>query len=139
VGAENAVTSCDLQVFVDQSAETVASKVPNVGAGRCWSGSSGWWLLIEGSVRSVSVVVLDELGQDLVEVSWSGDEDVVEAFAAQGADPALRDRVRPGSLRRRLEDADSVCVEDVVDGSGELGVAIADQEPELLGAVGEVY
>ncbi|MEK6441600.1 reverse transcriptase domain-containing protein [Pseudonocardia sp. T1-2H] len=26
VGAENAVTSCDLQVFVDQSAEAVASK-----------------------------------------------------------------------------------------------------------------
>jgi len=66
VGAENAVTSCDLQVFVDQSAEAVASKVPNVGAGRCRSGSSGWWLLIEGSVRSVGVVVLDELGQEVL-------------------------------------------------------------------------
>jgi hypothetical protein len=60
VGAENAVRSCDLQVFVDQSVEPVASKVSNVGAGRCWSGSSGWWLLIEGSARSVGVV-LDEL------------------------------------------------------------------------------
>jgi hypothetical protein len=48
VGAENGVTSCDLQVFVDQSAEAVASKVANVGAGRCRSCSSGWWLLIEG-------------------------------------------------------------------------------------------
>jgi hypothetical protein len=95
--------------------------------------------LIEGSVRSVGVVVLDELGQDVAEVSWSGDEDVVEAFSAQGADPALRDRVRPESLRWRLDDADSVSVEDVVEGSGELGVAIADQEPELLGAVGEVH
>jgi hypothetical protein len=38
-----------------------------------------------------------------------------------------------------LDDADPVSVEDAVEGSGELGVAIADQEPELLGAVGEVH
>jgi hypothetical protein len=64
---------------------------------------------------------------------------LLRLFAAQGADPALRDRVRPASLRRRLDDADPVSVEDAVEGSGELGVAIADQEPELLGAVGEVH
>jgi hypothetical protein len=36
-------------------------------------------------------------GQDIVEVTWSGDEDPVGAFAAHAADPAFGDRVR---LRR---------------------------------------
>jgi hypothetical protein len=84
VGVENPVASCGLQVLVDESAEAVASEVPNVGAGRCRSGSSCRWSLIEGSVRPVAVVVRGVLAQDVGEVAWSGDEDAVEAFAAQG-------------------------------------------------------
>jgi hypothetical protein len=93
--------------------------------------------LIEGSVWPVRVVVRGVFGQDLVEVSWSGDEDVVEAFAAKGADPAFRDRVRPGSLRRCPDDADVGGVDHGVEGLGELGVAVSDQESEVVGAVAE--
>jgi hypothetical protein len=50
-------------------------------------------------VRSVRVEVLDILAQDDVEVAWSGDQEVVEAFPAQGADEAFGDRVAPS---RRL-------------------------------------
>ena len=46
VGAENPVTSCDLQVFVDQPAEEIASTVPDVAAGGWGSDPSDWWLLI---------------------------------------------------------------------------------------------
>ena len=46
-------------------------------------------------MRAVGVVVLDVLPQHYREVARSGDQEVVEAFAAQGADPALSDRVRP--------------------------------------------
>ena len=42
--------------------------------------------------------MLDELLQHRGEVAWSGDQEVVEAFAAQGADEAFRDRVSPGVL-----------------------------------------
>jgi hypothetical protein len=52
-------------------------------------------MLIEGSMWSVAVVVLDILGQDVGELACSGHEDAVEAFASQRADPALGDRVRP--------------------------------------------
>lgn len=45
------------------------------------------------------VVVLEVLAQDEVEVSGSGDQDVVEAFPAQCPDEAFRDRV---GQRRRL-------------------------------------
>jgi hypothetical protein len=60
-------------------------------------------------------------------------------MAAQGADPAFGDRVgsrRPG---RRLDDADVGHVEHGVEGAGELGVAVSDEEAELFGAVAEVH
>ena len=59
---------------------------------------------MQRSVRSVPVVVLDVLAQYDVEVAWSGDQEVVEAFPAQGADEAFRDRIRPGCPDRRLDD-----------------------------------
>jgi hypothetical protein len=46
VGAENPVTSCDLQVIVDEPAEEIASMVRDVAA-RAWgSDPSGWWMLV---------------------------------------------------------------------------------------------
>jgi hypothetical protein len=44
-------------------------------------------------VWPVRVVVLDELLKHYREVARSGDQQVIEAFAAQRADPALRDHV----------------------------------------------
>ena len=49
---------------------------------------------MQRSVRSVPVVMLDVLVQYKVEVAWSGDQEVVEAFPAERADEAFRDRVR---------------------------------------------
>jgi hypothetical protein len=91
---------------VDESAEAVASEMPSVRAIWWRGGSSHRWPLTEGSMRPVVVVVRGVLGQDVGEVAWSGDEDAAEAFSSQGPDPALSDRVRPRSLRWRLDDAD---------------------------------
>ena len=63
--------------------------------------------------------MVDVLPQNQREVAWSGDQEVVEAFAAQRADEALRDRVRPGCPDRGADDADVR--------AGEHGV-----EPDLL-------
>ena len=41
---------------------------------------------MQRSVRSVPVVMLDVFAQYDVEVAWSDDQEVVEAFPAQGAD-----------------------------------------------------
>ena len=43
----------------------------------------------EGSVRSVSVVVLHELGQHAAEMTGPDDEQMVEPVAADGAHPPL--------------------------------------------------
>ena len=69
----------------------------------------------------------------------SGDQEVVEAFAAQGADPAFRDRVRSRCSDRGADDADVGAGEHRVEGGGELAVAVADQEPEPVGVVAEVH
>ena len=83
--------------------------------------------------------MLDILAQNDVEVAWPGDQEVVEAFLAQRADEAFRDRVRPGRPGRGADDADVGTGEHVVKGGGELAVSVTDQEPKLLGAVGEVH
>src|ERR687890_1413334 len=44
--------------------------------------------------------MLQVLAQYDVEMAWSGDQKVVEAFPSQGADEPFRDRVRPGPARR---------------------------------------
>ena len=98
MGAENRVTLCDLQVLVDEAAEPVPSEHADARSGKRRDVACGW-ALVQRSVRSVVVEVLHILAQHDLEVAWSGDQEVVEAFTAQGADEAFRDRVAPS---RRL-------------------------------------
>ncbi|MFD1530504.1 hypothetical protein [Pseudonocardia aurantiaca] len=67
--------------------------------------------------------MLDVFLQHRREVAWSGDENVVQAFAAQGADPAFGDRVRSRCSNWGADDADVGAGEDGVEGGGELGPA----------------
>jgi len=95
-------------------------------------------VLAERSVRAVRVVVREVLLQHYCEVASSGDQEVVEAFAAHGADPSLCNRVRSRCSNRGADDADVGAGEHGVEGGGELAVTVADQKPELLGAVTKV-
>ena len=59
-----------------------------------WACGGHAWVVLrrvqpEGSVRSVSVVVLHELGQHAAEMTGPDDEQMVEPFAADGAHPPL--------------------------------------------------
>ena len=83
--------------------------------------------------------MIEVLGQHRREVAPSGDQHVVEAFAAQGTDPAFRDRVRARCPDWGADDADVGAGEHGVVGGGELGISVADQEPKLGGAVAEVH
>ena len=83
--------------------------------------------------------MLDIVAQHYVEVAWSGDQDAVEAFAAQRADEAFDDRVRAGCPDRGSDDLDVGAGEDRVERGGELAVPVADQEPEPFGVVREVH
>jgi hypothetical protein len=63
---------------------------------------------------------------------------VVEAFAAQGADPALGDGVRSRCPGRGADDADVGGGEHRVEGGSELRIPVGDQEPIPGGVVAEV-
>ena len=97
VGADNAVTLCDLRILVDQAAEPVASADADVVVGRGDAGPAVGWSLAECPVRPVGVVVIDVFAEDAVEMSPAGDEDAVGALAPRAGDPPLADRVRRGA------------------------------------------
>src|SRR2546423_10098285 len=67
------------------------------------------------------------------------DQDAVEEYAADVADEALGDRVGPRCAHRRPDDPDVDGGEDRVEGGGELGVAVADEEPEAPPGVVDVH
>jgi hypothetical protein len=72
-------------------------------------------------------------------VSGPGDQEVVEAFPAQGTDEPFRDRVRPWCPDRGADDADVRAGEHGVERGGELAVPVADQEPEPVRSLSEVH
>lgn len=79
-------------------------------------------------MRSVVVIVLGEGSQDLLEMSSAEDEDVVQAFAACRAHPALGEGVGVWSLDGRADHPGAFSVEDVIEPAGELRITVADQK-----------
>src|SRR4051812_26826787 len=80
-----------------------------------------------------------ELVENCFRVSLVEDQDSVEEFAPDGADEAFGDGVGPRRPYGRLDDRDVEGGEDGVEGGGELGVSIADEESEPLAGVVEVH
>ena len=59
VGADEAVTSCDLRILVEEAAKPVASLNADVVVCGRDVGSAVGWVLVQGTVRPVAVVVID--------------------------------------------------------------------------------
>jgi len=93
----------DLRKLVDQAAEPVASSDADVVLRRRGRDLGVGWLLAEGSVRPVGVVVIDVLAEGVVQMSPAGDEDAVGALAPGGGDPPLADRAGPRRRRRPVQ------------------------------------
>jgi len=66
------------------------------------------------------------------------DQEPVEEFAADRPDEALGDRVGPRCAHWCADDLDIDGGEHGVEGGGELGVAVADQEPKVPTGVVEI-
>jgi hypothetical protein len=76
--------------------------------------------LTEAAVRSVRVVMLDVLVQELLELVVVPDEGPVAEFAADGPDPSFGVGVRDRRVRRGADDPGAVAVKDVVEAGEEL-------------------
>ena len=132
-------TSCDLLIFVDQAAEPVASSdTLQIGRGVLGKGSLGSGLA-QRAMWAVVVVVPLVLPKHGRGVALVDDQEAVEEFSTDRADEAFGDRVGARCLHRRLDDLDVDGGEDGVEGGGELGVAVADEEPESSTGVVEVH
>src|SRR5829696_810701 len=75
----------------------------------------------------MAVVVPEVAVEYAKEVAAAGEQEMVQALLAYGADPALGDGVGVRGLDRCADDLGAEPVPDVIEGSGELAVAVADQ------------
>jgi putative transposase len=131
VGADNAFTSCDLRILMEEAAKPVASENADVIAGRRDVGLPVGWSLAEGPVRPVGVVVIDVFAEDVAEMSSAGYEDAVSALAPRTGDPPLADRVRPRRPDRRDDDPHADRGEDRVEAAGTTILRTAIQAPRM--------
>jgi hypothetical protein len=116
-------------VFVDHAAED--SVALDGGAVRDRGGGVvGWWVLAQALVRAVVIEMAHVLVEHGAGVSFVVDQQPVGAFGADAGDEPFCVVVRPGCTGRDLHHVDGFGGEDGVEGSGELGVPIADQEAE---------
>ncbi len=81
-------------------------------------------------MRPVAVVMVDVHAKHPLELSAAEDQDPVEAVAADGADPALRERVGLRRPERCADDLDALASEDLIEDVAELAVAVVDQEAD---------
>ena len=91
--------------------------------------------LIQGLVRSALIVVRDILHQDAPEVALAQDEEMIENLLTRRSDPAFRHDVSVRCPKRSLDDLDALAREDGVEARRELGILIADEEPDGWGAI----
>jgi hypothetical protein len=115
----------DSVVFVDESAE------PGMAldlAGVSWIGGDRWVGRVqrESSVRSLVVVVGRVDAEDPYEVAAAEDQQPVETLGADSAHETLGVGVCLWRPDRRLDDLDAFAAEDLVEGGGELAVAVVD-------------
>jgi hypothetical protein len=82
---------------------------------------------------AVEMVVI--FGQRLGRVALVDDEDPVEEFAADAADEPFGDGVGPRCPDWSLDHLDPAVGEDGIEHGRELGVAVADEEPEMSSCV----
>ena len=87
---------------------------------------------------TMTVVVLDIKLQDVKKLPPPDDQEVVQALLASGANPALGDGVGVRRLDRRQDDLGTDRTPVVVEGPGELAVAVVDQERDGRGIVSRV-
>jgi hypothetical protein len=77
------------------------------------------------------VDVVREIGPEhSFEVPTPVNQDVVKALLAHGPDEALRDGIRPRRPDRRADDSNPLGSKHLVERSCELGVPVADEEPD---------
>ena len=85
---------------------------------------------VDGAVRAFLVVMGHELAEDALGMSFTADENPVQALGPGCEHEPLGERVRLGRSERCLYDLGAHRPHHLVKGPGELAVPVADQEAE---------
>src|SRR5436190_629854 len=88
-------------------------------------------------MRALAVVVLDVVAKNTLKMASPCDQQPVETLLAHAANETLGVGVRLWRADRCVDDADPLAAEHLVEGGGELAVAVVDEEPRPLEQVGE--
>ena len=88
-------------------------------------------------MRPMAVVMVDVDAKHLLKLSPADDQDPVKAVAADGADPALGERVRLRRPERCADNLDTLASEDLVEDTAELAVSVVNQEADRCLPFGE--
>jgi hypothetical protein len=125
--------SCSSSVLVEKAAEQVASlhSSPVVVVEEHRRGGWIWRIELECPMRAVGVVVLDVHAQDLLQVPSADNQQPVQAFGADGADPPLGVGIGVGCLHWCQEYLGAFGAEYVIEGARELRVAISEHKLQL--------
>jgi hypothetical protein len=125
-------------VFVDQAAKDGSAFDPfRWGIGDRVVGLG--WVEVERAVRASSVVVPRVLGQDSAQVPFTEDQHPVGHFRSDREHEPLRVGIRAGTLGWNLHRGDAGIGQDRIECCGELPGPVADQKPELCGAIAEIH
>src|SRR5512132_1215071 len=92
-----------------------------------------WRQKLKASVRPLVVVVPNVLVQNAFKVASAPDQHPVRALLPHSPYPPLSEGVGVRRLDRRLDGLDAIGGEDGVEGTGELAVAVMDEEPRCAG------
>ena len=82
-------------------------------------------------MRPGGMVISGVFGQHVPQVTLVENQQMVQAFFSDGANPALRDGIRFGSLEGSQYAFEALRNNDVIEGSGEFGVVVMDEEAPL--------
>ena len=90
----------DLPILVDQPAENFMSV--NGACGGRHGGKPRGWLLVQGPVRPMPVVMIYVLVQDVAQVPFVDDQQPIQALPPGRAHPPFRERVGSRSQLHRM-------------------------------------
>ena len=111
----------------------------NGACGGRHGGKPRGWLLVQGPVRPMPVVMIYVLVQDVAQVPFVDDQQPIQALPPGRAHPPFRERVRTRRPRWGEQDPQALAGEDRVERAGELGVPVADEELQRADSLAQVH
>src|SRR5215467_7448920 len=92
---------------------------------------------VQAAVSPMSVVMIDEFGEDALEVTRIQDQQPIEALGTNGADESFCDPICRRRLNRRPDDSNTNALKHLIKASREFAIVIAHESTNRFGTLRE--